>query len=363
MKLSNLTFIVTDDCNFRCTYCFQHKEKRYMDHALIEKAAEFFYPHFDPKGTVQIGFYGGEPLLAFPQIQRAHQLLTEKNKDADQPRDFNFFVTTNGSLLDEEKLEFFNRNHFALMLSFDGLAQEVGRQKLSAQETAALMNRIRRYPNIPFEINSVFTPGTVTMPADSIRFIVENNGPDISINLDTMSDWDPGHLETLENQLVKLEEYLLNLHRETGNIPVKNYKDTFDGIFQCSAGTKQMALTPEGNVWGCFLFHDFFKTRPDHKQREAYAYGSLEEFIDGFEEIYPRVTKNYAELRQNLYQVEGEFCFLCPDMQGCVICPVNAAYSSGSLGRITSNACKLTKLQKASFKRLGEKIEGKKVGK
>jgi uncharacterized protein len=78
MKFSNLAFIVTDDCNFNCSYCLPKKEKKYMKRSTIEKAVTFFYPFLQE--NAYIVFYGGEPLLAFDQIRHAVSLLQEKEK-------------------------------------------------------------------------------------------------------------------------------------------------------------------------------------------------------------------------------------------------------------------------------------------
>ena len=125
MKLTNLTFIVTDACNFNCAYCVQKKENNTISHACIKSAVDFFYPFLERDEQVYIGFYGGEPLLAYEKITYAVQLVREKNKI--ENKNITFSVTTNGVLLTDEMLDFFNRHKFALTLSFDGLAQDTGR--------------------------------------------------------------------------------------------------------------------------------------------------------------------------------------------------------------------------------------------
>jgi uncharacterized protein len=124
MEISNLTFIVTDDCNFNCSYCFQKKEKKTITKTTVETAVDFFYPFFN-SNKAHIGFYGGEPLLAYEKIQHAVLLLLEKNKTGDKKIEFS--VTTNGTLLTEKMLDFFNRHQFTLVLSFDGPGAELRR--------------------------------------------------------------------------------------------------------------------------------------------------------------------------------------------------------------------------------------------
>ncbi|MCP5052004.1 MAG: radical SAM protein, partial [bacterium] len=187
MNISNFTFIVTDSCNFRCTYCVQKKEKNVIENATIKRAVDFFYPHFKTDGTVHIGFYGGEPLMAYDQVRYAVELIRGRNTTA--KKDTRFSLTTNGTFLTDEMLELFNENRFSLMLSFDGLAQDMGRKKGSIEKTVEAMNKIRRYPDIDFEINSVFTPQTIEKLSGSMRFMIEPGGPEITFCLATTVQW------------------------------------------------------------------------------------------------------------------------------------------------------------------------------
>ncbi len=345
MKLSNLTFIVTDDCNFNCAYCVQKKEKKTISNACIKKAVDFFYPFFKTDEKVHCGFYGGEPLMAYDRVKYAAQLVLEKNKTGNKKIEFS--LTTNGTLLTDKMLDFFNQNHFALMLSFDGLAQELGRKKGTLKKMVRVVKQIQDYPEIDFDINSVFTPDTISRFSESLRFLIELEGPEITFNLSTMEEWKPPHLAVLKKELERLVDFLVLYYKKTGRIPVKNFQAPVPGpgVFRCSAGSEHMAVTPEGKVWGCFLFHDYFKTREASSQYRDFYFGTLTDFIVNYESRYPGIAAHYSELRQDFFQVEEHFCFLCRDVKSCMVCPVNAAYSSGSLGKISCRQCQLNKIQ------------------
>ncbi|MCP4156987.1 MAG: radical SAM protein, partial [bacterium] len=372
MKISHLTFIVSNDCNFDCRYCFQRKEKKNITNDTVTETVNFFYPYLqgDNRDKIHIGFYGGEPLLAFQQIKQAVHLLQaqntrekrkeehgkhgkerktrkvfrEKNRKKEQGKQFEFFVTTNGSLLTDEKLDFFNRHGFGLMLSFDGLAQDKDRQKNAAAQMASLIKRIRGYGNIVFEINSVFTPGTVHMLCDSMMEIVSKGGPEVTFNLSAMEEWQPEHLEKLKSELQRLEGYLLRLC-ETGKLPVKNYQGEPGGVFRCGAGQGRMAVSPGGMLWGCFLFHDYFKTKKEDSRYRDYCFGRVAEFAREHETRYPMISAAYTELRQDFFQVEGTHCFLCEELESCMVCPLMAAYTTGAPGHVSCTLCRLKKIQ------------------
>jgi uncharacterized protein len=346
MEIANLTFIVTDDCNYNCSYCRQKKEKKTITREIIRAAVDFFYPYLKSSDKIRIGFYGGEPLLAFDKIKYAVLLLLGKNKK--ENKNLGFTMTTNGSLLTGEMPEFFNAHGFAVQLSFDGLAQDKGRKKGSLPHMLRVMKQIQAHPGIAFEINSVFSPQTAGDLSDSLRFIIEQGGPDITFNLSSTEKWNPADLETLKKEMERLADYLAFYYKETGRIPVKNFRPPVSkrGVSRCSAGVDHMAVTPEGKLWGCFLFHDYFKTREDDPEYREYSFGNLNDFTRDYETRYPGIMANYSELRQDFFQVEGNNCFLCPEKEACRVCPINAAYATGSVGQIPCQKCHLMKIEK-----------------
>lgn len=348
MEITNLTFIVTDECNYNCSYCLQKKEKKNITDNIISTAVDFFYPYLKSSDKIHIGFYGGEPLLAFDQIKYTVLLILGKNKK--ENKNIEFTLTTNGSLLTAEMLEFFNTHGFILQLSFDGLAQDKSREKGSLEHTIQVMKQIQAQPGISFEINSVFSPNTVGDFFDSLRFIIEQEGPDITFNFSSMENWLPADLDTLTNEMKRLVDYLALYYKITGRIPVKNFQARISrqGISRCSAGLNHIAVTPEGKLWGCFLFHDYFKSRENDPQYAEYSFGYLNDFIKDYKTRYSEIMVNYSGLRQDFYYVEeeGKDCFLCPELQTCSVCPVNAAYTTGSLGKIPCRKCKLMKIEK-----------------
>lgn len=344
MELSNLTFVVTDQCNFRCTYCPQDKQNNYITIDTIDKSLDFFYPYLRTDKKVYIGFYGGEPLLAFDQIQ--HTIQRVKHLNADGNKKIAFSLTTNGTLLNDEKLELFNEHTCSLTLSFDGLAQDLGRQKGTLKKVLPVMKKLSNYPGIDAEVNSVFTPATLPMFNDSIRFLVENGAPDITFNFSAIEEWKPADIALMKTQLDDLGQYLLRHYRETGNIPIKNYQPQPGGSdgFVCAAAKQRMSVTPDGRVWGCYVFHDYFKTRRHDPQYNDFSLGTIDEFIASHhsqDDSYKKVNDNYADLRQDLFQVEGSFCFLCPQVKSCMTCPVYAAYTTGKIGKITCRQCNI----------------------
>ena len=127
-KVSKLTLQLTQDCNFRCTYCIYSNEgndrqrghsKVKIDWDTAKKAIDFLWEHSADSPSVNIGFYGGEPLLEFPLIEKA----VEYSKNLFSGKNLTFSITTNGTLLTDSKILFLEKHDVSLMVSLDGPKQ------------------------------------------------------------------------------------------------------------------------------------------------------------------------------------------------------------------------------------------------
>lgn len=122
-EVSHMILGITEQCNFRCGYCiYSGKYKNYRAHTnnrmnmqTASKAVDFLCRHSAKRDKSSIGFYGGEPLLEFSLIKK---VVDYARKAFEKPVVFN--MTTNGSLLDDEKIKFLIDNDFSLIVSLDG---------------------------------------------------------------------------------------------------------------------------------------------------------------------------------------------------------------------------------------------------
>lgn len=367
MEFSDFCFILTDDCNFNCSYCFQTRTNKYLDKASIKKAVDFFYPYFKPETSII--FFGGEPLLAFDKIQYTLSLLKEKNTLGLGEKTFKYFLTTNGSLATPEILKFFDDNCFDVMLSFDGINQDRAREAGSLEDTRKLLADLARSPNLTYSTNTVFDTGSISTFTESLRFAIESGTKEALISLDSYKPWDQEALQTLELQYEKLTDYLIEYYKEHRHIPIRYFrpgelKHEPGRFFVCGAGRSRMSITPDEKIWGCFLFHDYSMNRKENDDYGAYSFGSLDHFIQNHETLYPEIMENYNDLRQDRFMAGDKFCFTCEELEYCHACPVNAAYATDMVGKFEPQMCKLNKLKrnaKESFLEKLEKVEKKPI--
>ena len=122
--VSTLQIQVTQDCNFSCRYCqfagrnetMRRHTGKSMSEETAKKSVDFLFDHSKDVSDVFIYYYGGEPLLNFDLIR----LTTKYAKQKFNEKNVTFIAITNGALLDDSVVDFFEENDIVLIISFDG---------------------------------------------------------------------------------------------------------------------------------------------------------------------------------------------------------------------------------------------------
>jgi len=125
-----LTIEATDSCNMRCDYCifsggyqfYRQRGSRNISIETARAAVDYYLSHKKGKEQVSIGFYGGEPLLNFDVIEKCCEYAREVEKINGQDRRLDFSITTNGTLLDDERISWLMEKEFSITVSCDGPA-------------------------------------------------------------------------------------------------------------------------------------------------------------------------------------------------------------------------------------------------
>lgn len=342
MKLSSLGLIITDDCNFDCIYCYKARSKNSMEYSTVHRFLTFFLPKLKKK--YYINFSGGEPLLHFNLIKKTVSFLDSENKKSKKKNGYS--ITTNGSLITEEVIQFFDKHRFSVELSFDGLAQKVSREKQSYEKIVSNIKELMNQPHIDLEINSVFTPETVDYFSESIQSHMALGVPNIRFCLSILEPWSQASLRAYEKESTKLREILLTHYKRTGQLPVINFReDQAKGIFYCSAGKDRLIITPDEKIWGCFLIPEYFHGRESSVDYEKYFFGTLDDFIENHRTLYPQISSNYARLSMDHFSTSKMECFLCPELEDCAVCPINASFCGSPLEKIPDYACEIQKME------------------
>ena len=350
LNISELTFILTDDCNFHCKYCYKTKSKNFLDSSAAVDAVDFFWPFLND--NAYISFYGGEPLLSFDLIKKIVDEAEKKERELQKK--INFSISTNGSLINDHVISFFSDHKFRVGLSFDGMAQDKLRKKGSFRKLIPVARKLSENPRIELLINSVFTPGTIQYFSKSIKLLLNLKVPSIRYSLSFLKPWDDKSVSRYKEELIKTREAVLPIYRKKGVMPVVNFSHNRQISF-CPAGSDRLSISTNGEIWGCPLFSDYFDRIGESPERERYCFGTLEEFSKDDDQRYSRVLQNYSELRMDNYSTPDRDCFLCSDLEYCSVCPVSSSLSGYPLKKIPGFVCEIQKIKANEILRYFEK--------
>ena len=114
---------VAHTCNLNCSYCFASQGKYHGDRALMsfevgKQALDFLVAHSGTRHNLEVDFFGGEPLMNFDVVKQLVAYARSIEKAAG--KNFRFTLTTNGMLIDDDVIDFANREMSNVVLSLDG---------------------------------------------------------------------------------------------------------------------------------------------------------------------------------------------------------------------------------------------------
>ena len=114
---------IAHDCQLRCKYCFAStgdfgKGRKLMSFETGKHAIDFLLENSGDRPNLELDFFGGEPLMNFNVVKQVVEYARSREKEYNKK--FRFTITTNGLLLDDDKIDFINREMSNVVLSIDG---------------------------------------------------------------------------------------------------------------------------------------------------------------------------------------------------------------------------------------------------
>jgi uncharacterized protein len=116
--IMKVTLAITQRCNLACDYCYIAKKNSTMSKETATKIIDFVFQNAQPNEKIEIGFFGGEPLLEIGLIREIMELI--HSHDLYDRNRMIISVTTNGTIYSEEISRFLADNNIILNISCDG---------------------------------------------------------------------------------------------------------------------------------------------------------------------------------------------------------------------------------------------------
>lgn len=278
------SLFLTLGCNLRCTYCFAGtKVNMSMTPEIALKAVDYLYNASDDH--LNITFFGGEPMLRYNLIKRIVSYC-DQFKDI---KKINFGMTTNGTLFNDESIDFLRKHDVTYTLSFDGnrKTQDLGRPTVTGGSSFDLVMR-----NIPkmlnanpwLKVNVVVTTETAPYLAENVKFLRSIGLRYLNLILDHGAEWGLKELNVLKKEYKKLAEYYIDCHRNGTKIWINFFDDKIAGnarLQRCESGSpcesakNSVAIAPSGRIYPCVQF-----VQDDEPQDYKWVIGDISSGID-----------------------------------------------------------------------------------
>lgn len=206
----SLMLFLTQDCQLRCTYCFEdHRHDEKMPLEIAIKAADYVAKNAAEDGrTPGITLFGGEPMLMWDDVIVP---LVEYIRGKYQL--FNINMTSNGLLLNEKRLSFLKDNNVSLMLSIDGAenGNNATRKYVDGRNTFEDMIPVIEailtiMPNVPFRMT--VTPSNVEYLFESVEWFHNQGVKRLRVFPNIYGEWPDDALNELDSQLKQYNQYL-----------------------------------------------------------------------------------------------------------------------------------------------------------
>lgn len=179
-RMKTLVLQVTQQCNLRCSYCTfgglyynrRHNAQR-MSFDTAKKAIDFFLSNSMETESVHFGFYGGEPLLEFDLIKQCVDYIGKTVEG----KKVTYGLTTNGTLLTDDKINFFYENKFGLTVSMDGSKHEHDANRVFQDGTGSfdlVIRNIARLKELHPNYAKRLLVSTVISPQADINHVLEH---------------------------------------------------------------------------------------------------------------------------------------------------------------------------------------------
>ena len=337
---------VAHTCNLNCSYCFASQGKYHGDRALMsfevgKRALDFLIENSGKRRNLEVDFFGGEPLMNWDVVKQLVQYARSVEKQHN--KNFRFTLTTNGMLIDEDVIEFANKEMSNVVLSLDGRKEINDLKRVDYAGNGSYDRIVPKFKQLVesrggqgYYMRGTFTHANPDFTKD-VFHMADLGFTELSMKPVVSSPDDPAALTPEDLEIVKehyeiLAKEMIKRKKEGRGFTFYHYMlDLTEGpcvykrISGCGSGTEYMAVTPWGDLYPC---HQFVGD-------DKYKLG----------DIWQGVTND--ALREEFRSCNA---YARPDCKDCWAklycsggCAANAYHASGSIRGIYEPGCELFK--------------------
>ena len=337
---------IAHTCNLNCSYCFASQGKYHGDRAMMsfevgKQAFDFLIANSGTRRNLEVDFFGGEPLMNFDVVKEL--VAYARSIEKEHGKNFRFTLTTNGVLIDDDVIDFANKEMSNVVLSLDGRKEVHDRFRVDYNGKGSWEKIVPKFQKLveAREGKNYYMRGTFTHHnpdfLEDIKEMLSLGFKELSMEPVVCAADDPSaltddDLPVVMKQYEDLAELMLKKHKEGDGFTFYHYMIDLKGgpciykrISGCGSGTEYMAVTPWGDLYPC---HQFVG-------EEKYRLGDVWKGVTNTD-----IQNEFAEC--NVYTREE--CRKCWARLYCSGgCAANAYHATGSVKGIYATGCELFK--------------------
>ena len=267
IKVLTCTLCLTHDCTLRCNYCYAgRKYSHAMSKETAQKAIDICLEEAKRMGRgLDLSFFGGEPLLEWSLLQWCYEYLESRKEGLIVPPRYG--ITTNGTLLTQEKLEWMAERNFLIGISIDGSPAMHNANRCYAdgrgshEAVARAVAMLNAHPTIRTKAICVVTPNNVQYLSEGVDWLAAHFNKEIGLNIDYWSEWTDEQYDILCEQYHIVALSILQSYRKGSPISLSNFEHKIlshlhsdeekKNCLLCTIGEREIAVTVDGNFFPC----------------------------------------------------------------------------------------------------------------
>ena len=355
---------VAHTCNLNCSYCFAsqgkyHGERALMTYEVGKQALDFLIAHSGSRRNLEVDFFGGEPLMNWEVVK---QLVTyARTQESVHNKNFRFTLTTNGMLIDDDVIDFCNREMSNVVLSLDGRREVHDRLRVDYAGKGSYERIVPKFKKLvearggkDYYMRGTFTRHNLDFTND-IFHMADLGFTELSMEPVVCAPDDPEALRA-EDLPVLFEQYeilareMIKRKKEGRPFTFYHYMIDLTGgpciykrITGCGSGTEYMAVTPWGELFPC---HQFVGD-------SRYSLGNI------WEGVTNEAVRDEFKLVNAYARPECKDCWAKLYCSGG--CAANAYHATGSIRGVYSYGCELFKkrMECAIMIQVAEQLEAR----
>ena len=273
---------IAHDCNLACKYCFAeegeyHGRRAMMSFEVGKKALDFLVANSGSRRNLEVDFFGGEPLMNFDVVKQIVEYA--RSKEEEYHKNFRFTITTNGMLLDDDTIDYINKEMYNVVLSIDGRKEVNDRMRVRVDGSGCYDRILPKFKKLvdgrgdkEYYVRGTYTKYNLDFSED-VMHLYEAGFDEISVEPVIESPEEAyaiteEDLDQIYAEYDKLVDRIGAIRKNGKHINFFHFMIDLDQgpcvikrLRGCGSGNEYVSITPDGDIYPChqFVGHDEYK--------------------------------------------------------------------------------------------------------